>query len=54
MALMDTVLGLLGMAVYMAAVVSLAAGVTFLIVKLSPAQSVKEIEERQERAAASE
>jgi hypothetical protein len=46
---METVLGLIGMAVYMAATVSLAAGVTFLIVKLSPAKSVKEIEERQER-----
>ena len=48
---MDTVLGLLGMAVYMAATVGLACGITYLIVKLSPAQSVKEIEERNERAA---
>jgi hypothetical protein len=48
---MDTVLGLLGMAVYMAATVGLASGVTYLIVKLSPSQSVKEIEERNERAA---
>jgi hypothetical protein len=46
---MDTVLGLIGMAVYMAATVGLAAGVTYLIVKLSPAKSVKEIEERKER-----
>jgi hypothetical protein len=48
---MDTVLGLLGMAVYMAAVVSLACGVTYVVVKLSPSKSVKELEERQERAA---
>ena len=50
---MDTVLGLLGMAVYMAAVVGLASGITFLVVKLSPSKSVKELEERQERAASS-
>jgi hypothetical protein len=50
---MDTVLGLLGMAVYMAATVGLACGVTYLIVKLSPSQSAKELEERKERAAAS-
>jgi hypothetical protein len=46
---METVLGLIGMAVYMAATVSLAAGVTWVIVKLSPAQSVKELEARKER-----
>jgi hypothetical protein len=50
---MDTVLGLLGMAVYMAAVVSLACGVTYIVVKLSPSKSVKELEERQERTASS-
>jgi hypothetical protein len=49
---MDSVLGLIGMAVYMAAVVSLACGVTYVVVKLSPSKSVKEIEERNERAAA--
>jgi hypothetical protein len=46
----DTVLGLVGMAVYMAATVGLACGVTFVIVKLSPAQSVKELEARKEKA----
>ena len=50
---MDTVLGLFGMAVYIAATVGLACGVTYLIVKLSPAKSVKELEERNERAASS-
>ena len=39
---MDTVLGLLGLALYMAAVVGLAAGITFLVVKLSPSKSMKE------------
>ena len=43
---MDTVLGLLGMAVYMAAVIGLASGITFLVVKLSPSKSVKEIEQQ--------
>ena len=50
---MDTVLGLFGMAVYMTAVVALACGVTYIVVKLSPSKSVKELEERQERAASS-
>lgn len=33
---METVLGLLGIAVFIAAVTALAAGVTFLVVKLTP------------------
>jgi hypothetical protein len=33
---MDTILGLLGMAVWIAAVIALAAGVTFAVIKLSP------------------
>jgi hypothetical protein len=45
----DTVLGLLGLAVYMAAVVGLASGITFLVVKLSPSKSMKE---QQAKAAA--
>jgi hypothetical protein len=49
---MDSALGLIGMAVYMAAVVGLACGVTYIVVKLSPSKSVKEIEESNERAAA--
>ncbi len=39
---MDTVLGLLGLAVYMAAVVGIASGVTYLVVKLSPSKSMKD------------
>jgi len=38
----DTVLGLIGLALYMTAVVSLASGVTYLVVKLSPSKSMKE------------
>jgi hypothetical protein len=38
----DTVLGLLGLALYMAAVIGLACGVTYLVVKLSPSKSMKE------------
>ncbi|HVM68633.1 MAG TPA: hypothetical protein VM204_02220 [Gaiellaceae bacterium] len=49
---MDSVLGLLGLAVYMAAVIGLASGITFLVVKLSPSKSVKEIEAQNERSAA--
>ena len=44
---METVLGLLGMAVYMTAVVSLASAVTYAVVKLSPSQSQKELEAKQ-------
>ena len=43
---MDTVLGLLGMAIYIVAVVSLAAGVTWLVVKLSPSKSQKQLDAR--------
>jgi hypothetical protein len=35
---MDTVLGIIGIIVYAAAVISLAAGVTWLVVKVSPAE----------------
>jgi hypothetical protein len=41
---MDTVLGLLGLVVYLGVIVSLAAGVTWLVVKLSPSQSAKQAE----------
>ncbi len=44
---MDTVLGLLGMAVYMAAVIGLACAVTFVVVKLSPSKSAKDLEAKQ-------
>ena len=48
---MDTVLGLLGLAAYMAAVIGIASGITYLVVKLSPSKSMKEIEEQNARAA---
>ena len=35
---MDTVLGLLGVAAYIVGVLTLAASVTFLVVKISPAK----------------
>ena len=39
---MEDVLGLLGLAVYMTAVIGLASAVTFAVVKLSPSKAVKE------------
>jgi hypothetical protein len=47
---METVLGLLGFAVYIVATVSLAAAVTYGVVKLSPSQSQKELEAKQATA----
>jgi hypothetical protein len=41
---METVLGLLGMLVYIVAVLALASGVTWIVVKLSPSKSAKELE----------
>ena len=41
---MDTVLGLLGLAIYMAVVVGMACAVTYAVVKLSPSKSMKEQE----------
>ena len=38
---MDNVLGLLGLAVYVVAVISIAASVTWLVVKLFPTQEKK-------------
>jgi hypothetical protein len=49
---MDTVLGLLGLAVYIVSIVSLAAGVTWAVVKLSPSKSQKDLEARQQKQAA--
>jgi hypothetical protein len=48
---MDTVLGLVGLAIYMTAVVSLAASITWLVVKLSPSKSQKQLEARKNAAA---
>ena len=47
---MDTVLGLLGLLVYIAAIVSLAASVTWAVVKLSPSKSQKQLEARQQKS----
>ena len=47
---MDTVLGLLGMAIYLVAVVSLAASVTWLVVKLSPSKSQKQLDAKNSTA----
>ena len=47
---MDTVLGLIGLAIYMTAVVSLAAAITWLVVKLSPSKSQKQLEARKNAA----
>jgi hypothetical protein len=41
---MDTALGLIGLAFYIVAVVALACGVTWVVVKLSPSKAVKELE----------
>jgi hypothetical protein len=49
---MDTILGLLGLAVYIVAIVSLAAAVTWGVVKLSPSKSQKQLEARKNAAAA--
>ena len=46
---MDTVLGLIGLVIYIAFIVSLAAGVTWIVVKLSPSKSQKQLEARQQK-----
>jgi hypothetical protein len=48
---METVLGLLGMAVYMAAVIGIACAVTYAVVKLSPSKSQKQLEAKQQGSA---
>jgi hypothetical protein len=40
---METVLGLIGLALYIVVIVGLACGVTWLVVKLSPSQSEKQL-----------
>jgi hypothetical protein len=49
---METVLGLLGLLVYIVAIVSLASFVTWVVVKLSPSKSQKQLEAKQQKAAA--
>jgi hypothetical protein len=47
---MHTALGLLGLLVYIIGIISLAAGVTWLVVKLSPSKSQKQLEARQQKS----
>ncbi len=47
---MDTVLGLIGLTLYIVVIVSLAAAVTWAVVKLSPSKSQKQLEARKEAA----
>ena len=47
---MDTVLGLIGLTVYIVAIISLAAAVTWGVVKISPSKSQKQLEARQQQA----
>jgi hypothetical protein len=44
---METVLGLIGLAIYIVCIVGLAAGVTWVVVKLSPSKAQKQLEARQ-------
>ena len=48
---MDTVLGLLGLAIYMTLVVGIACAVTYAVVKLSPSKSMKEQQAKSKPAA---
>jgi hypothetical protein len=47
---MDTVLGLIGLVVYIVVIVGLAAAVTWAVVKLSPSKSQKQLEARKDAA----
>ena len=49
---METVLGLIGLAIYIVCIVSLAAGVTWVVVKLSPSKAQKQLEARRQKQAA--
>jgi hypothetical protein len=39
---MDTILGIVGLALYVMAILSLSAAVTFAVIKISPSQSAKQ------------
>jgi len=41
---METVLGLIGLALYIVGILGIASGVTWLVVKLSPSKSQKQLE----------
>ena len=47
---MSTVLGLIGLTFYIVFIVGLAAAVTWLVVKLSPSKSQKQLEARKKAA----
>ena len=47
---METVLGLIGLVLYMTAVVSLAACITWLVVKVSPSKSQKQLDAKKNAA----
>jgi hypothetical protein len=47
---MDTVLGLIGLTVYIVAIIGLAAAVTWAVVKISPSKSQKQLEARKNAA----
>ena len=47
---MDTVLGLLGLAVYIVVIIGIAAGITWLVVKLSPSKSQKQLDAKKNAA----
>jgi hypothetical protein len=48
---MDTVLGLIGLAFYIVAIVGLASAVTWAVVKLSPSKSQKQLDAKKSAAA---
>ena len=48
---MDTVLGLIGLTIYIVFIIGLAAAVTWGVVKLSPSKSQKQLEARKKAAA---
>ena len=47
---METVLGLIGLAVYIVVIVVMAAAVTWVVVRLSPSKSQKQLEARKNAA----
>ena len=46
---MDTVLGLIGLVFYIAFIVGLAAGVTWIVVKVSPSKAQKQLEAKRQK-----
>ena len=51
---MDTVLGLIGLTIYIVGIISLAAAVTWGVVKISPSKSQKQLEARRQQQQAKE